>query len=79
MSFKRSHKILVFLLFLTFLLGGAALMYTVYIKGKKSVVPTSVPYRTEHNPYYVDSLKKAGYYDSMNAVKKMEQSPRTGR
>ena len=58
-------KVLVFLGFLIFLFGGTYLMYTSFIKKQPTVDPKSVPYRTKQNPFLVDSLKNAGYYDTM--------------
>ncbi|MDB4347659.1 hypothetical protein OAB01_03280 [Bacteroidia bacterium] len=64
MEKKQFKKLITLILFLLFFVGGAIVMYTVFLKGNVSVDPTSVPHRTKQNPYYVDSLKKAGYYDT---------------
>jgi len=64
MEKKQNKKIITFVLFLVFFFGGAFFMYTTFLKNRKSVDPTTVPYRTKQNPYLVDSLKKAGYYDT---------------
>lgn len=69
MATKQHKKLIVFILFLVFFIGGALIMNNLFLKGKKSVDPTSVPHRTKQNPYYVDSLKKAGYYDTFQKSK----------
>ena len=61
---SQKGKLIIFIGFLVFLFGGAFFMYKTFNQNNKVVEPTTVPYRTKQNPYYVDSLKKAGYYDT---------------
>jgi flagellar basal body-associated protein FliL len=63
---KQNAKLVIFVGFLLFLFAGAFFMYTTFNQHKKPVEPTTVPYRTKQNPYYVDSLIKAGYYDTFH-------------
>lgn len=63
---SQKGKLVIFVGFLIFLFGGAYFMYTTFNQHKTPVEPTTVPYRTKQNPYYVDSLKKTGYYDTFH-------------
>lgn len=67
MSSKRSNnlKLLVFVGFLILLFSSAFIMYNLFIANQPTVDPQSVPHRTQQNPFLVDSLKKAGFYDSL--------------
>lgn len=62
---SNKFKLAAFFGFLILLFSGAFFMYTQFVKKAPKVNPKEVPYRTKQSPFYVDSLKKAGYYDSL--------------
>ena len=64
MDNTQRKKIATLVLFLVLFLGGAFMMNYFFLRNKQAVDPTTVPHRTKQNPFLVDSLKKAGYYDT---------------